>query len=84
MVENCTECTESGKNFKNLISNQDMGQIIKPKKPKEPKEAVQIDFWSPKYYLNEFFFKYVIVAVDRFSRWPSAMVCANNKFELKP
>ena len=54
MVENCTECTESGKNLKKLISNQDMGQIIEPK---EPKEAVQIDFWSPNNYLNEFFEK---------------------------
>ena len=41
MGENSTECTESGKNLKKLISKQDMGQIVEPK---EPNETVQIDF----------------------------------------
>ena len=46
--------------------------------PKEPNESVQLDFWGPINYLNQSP-KYVLVAVDRFSRWPSAMVCGNNR-----
>ena len=44
----------------------------------EPNESVQLDFWGPINYLNESQ-KYVLVAVDRFSRWPSAMVYGNNQ-----
>ena len=39
---------------------------------------MQLDFWGPISYLNESK-KYVIVDVDRFSRWPLAMVCGNNR-----
>ena len=46
--------------------------------PKEPNESVQLDFWGPIKYLNESR-KYALVAVDRFSRWPSAMVCGNDR-----
>ena len=74
-AEKCTKCTESGKNLKNLISKQDMGQVVEPK---EPKEAVQFGFWGPFNYLNESR-KNGIVAVDRFSLCPSAMVFANEK-----
>ena len=45
---------------------------------KEPNESVQLDFWRPINYLKEYK-KYVLVAVDRFSCWPSAMVCNSNR-----
>ena len=72
---NCPECTLAGKNLKNMCSKNDIGKIPEPK---EPNESIQLDFWGPINYLKESK-KYVLVAVDRFSRWPSAMVCNSNR-----
>ena len=58
-----------------MCSKDDIGKIPEPK---EPNESVQLDFWGPINYLKESK-KYVLVAVDRFSRWPSAMVCNSNR-----
>ena len=65
---NCQECTLAGKNLKSMCSKNDIGKIPEPK---EPNESVQLDFWGPNNYLKESK-KYVLVAVDRFSRWPLA------------
>ena len=70
IAEDCPECTAADKNLKTILSEKKLGNIPEPK---EPNESVQLDFWSPINYLNESQ-KYVLVAVDRFSRWPSAMV----------
>ena len=51
-----------------------MGKVPEPR---EPNECIQLDFWGPINYLNESK-KYVLVATDRFSRWPSAMVTTTN------
>ena len=72
---NCPECTLAGKNLKNMCSKGDIGKIPEPK---EPNESVQLDFWGAINYLKKSK-KYVLVAVDRFSRWPSAMVCNSNR-----
>ena len=72
---NCQECTLAGKNLKNMCSKGDVGKIPEPKKPNE---SVQLDFWGPMNYLKESK-KYVLVAVDWCSRWPSAMVCKSNR-----
>ena len=72
---NCPECTLAGKNLKNMCSKNDIGKIPEPK---EPNESIQLDFWGPINYLKESK-KYVLVAVDRFSRWPSALVCNSNR-----
>ena len=53
----------------------DVGRVLEPK---EPNEFVQLDFWGPINYLKESK-KYVLVAVDRFSLWPSAIVCNSNR-----
>ena len=46
--------------------------------PKEPNDWVQLDFWDPVNYVRGRM-KYVLVAVDTFSHWPSAYVCSSNK-----
>ena len=58
-----------------MCSKDDIGKIPEPK---EPNESVQLDFWGPINYLKESK-KYVLVGVDRFSRWSSAMVCNSNR-----
>ena len=75
IAEDCPECTTAGKNLKTILSKNQLGNIPEPK---EPNESVQLDFCGPINYLNESQ-KFVLVAVDRFSRWPSAMVCGNNR-----
>ena len=70
----CQQCTEAGKNLKSLLPKGDMGKVPEPR---EPNECIQLDFWGPINYLNESK-KYVLVATDRFSRWPSAMVTTSN------
>ena len=75
MAGNCRECTLTGKSLQNMCPKGDVGKIHEPK---EANESVQLDFWGPINYLKEAK-KYVLMAVDRFSRWPSAMVCNSNR-----
>ena len=74
MAENRQDCILAGKNIKPMCSKGNLGRIPEPK---EPNEAIQLNFWGLINYLPESK-KYVIVAADRFSRWPSAMVCNPN------
>ena len=69
-VTYCQQCTDAGKNLKTLLPKGDVGKV---RETREPNECIQLDFWRPISYLNESK-KYVLVATDRFSRWPSAMV----------
>ena len=71
----CKSCLEEGKNLKPDIPKNDMGNTYVPR---EPNDLVQLDFWSPVNYVQDRK-KYVLVAVDAFSHWPSAYVCSSNK-----
>ena len=75
IAESCPECTSAGKNLKPLLNKNQLGNISEPK---EPNESVQLDFWGLINYSNKSQ-KHELVAADRFSRWPSAMVCGNNR-----
>ena len=74
-ADDCKECTEAGKSVKRKCAKGDIGKIYEPR---EPNECLQLDFWSPIKYLNESG-KHVLVAVDRFFWWPSAMIGRNNR-----
>ena len=74
-ADGCKEFTDADKSLKPLCAK---GELEKIYEPREPNECLQLDFWGPIRYLNESS-KYVLVAVDRFSRWPSEMICGNNK-----
>ena len=58
-----------------VLNLRDIGKIYAPK---EPNECLQLDFTSTIKHLNESN-KYVLVAVDCFSRWPSAIFYSKNK-----
>ena len=64
----CKNCEEAGKNLKPDNPKNDLGETYVPK---EPKDLVQLDFWGPVKYARGRK-KYVLVAVDTFSIWPSA------------
>ena len=71
----CKNCLEAAKNLKPDIPKSDMGETYVSK---EPNDLVQLDFWGPVNYVRGRK-KYVLVAVDTFSHWPSAYVCSSNK-----
>ena len=71
----CKSCLEVGKNLKPDIPKSDMGETYVSK---EPNDLVQLDFWGSVNYVRGRN-KNVLVAVDTFSRWPSAYVCSSNK-----
>ena len=63
-ADGCKECTDAGKSLEPLCAKGDVGKVYEPR---EPNECLQLDFWGPIRYLKESS-KYVLVAVDRFSR----------------
>ena len=71
-AENCKQCLDQGKNLKPIISKSKLGTLPKLS---EPNEELQLDFAGPtidkKNNKNE---HYILAAVDRFSRYPSALV----------
>ena len=71
----CRSCVEAGKNLNSDIPKSDMGDTYGPK---EPNDLVQLHFWGPVNYVKGRK-KYVLVAADTFSHWPSAYVCSSNK-----
>ena len=72
-AENCKQGTDQGKNFKTLIPKSDLGKLPKLD---EPNQEVQLDFAGP--IPNESNKDtYILVAVDRFSRFLSAVVHPN-------
>ena len=71
----CRSCVEAGKNIKPDIPKSDIGDTYVRK---EPNDLVQLDFWYPVNYVKGGK-KYVLVAVDNFSHWPSAYDCSTNK-----
>ena len=75
IAQNCQECILARENLKTTCTKGELGKILELK---EPNKDLHLDFWRPITYLQESK-KYVIVAVDRFSRWPSARVCNENR-----
>ena len=61
---NCETCVVNGKNLKTKLTAKDIGQL---KTLTEPNEEIQIDFYGPFKYNGTK--KFLIVAVDRFSKW---------------
>ena len=74
-AENCKQCLDQGKNLKPIITKSELGTLPKLS---EPNEELQIDFAGTivdtKINNNE---HYILAAVDRFSRYPSALVHTN-------
>ena len=74
-AENCRQCLDQGKNLKSLIPKSKLGQLPKLS---EPNEELQLDFAGQivdtKNTNNE---HHILAVVDRFSRYPSAVVHTN-------
>ena len=74
-AENCRQCLDQGKKLKQIIHKSGLGALPKLS---EPNEELQLDFAGPildmKNNNNE---HYILAVVDRFSRYPSAVVHTN-------
>ena len=71
--KNCRACSDVGKNLKPLITNKDVGLT---KTPTEPNEIIQMDFAGPLLDGPDKNI-YILVSIDKYSKLPNAMVCAN-------
>ena len=70
-VENCTSCRISGKSLKFQISSTEK---IRLDLLSEPNQELQLDFAGPikSKWKGDL---YLLVAVDRFSKWPTVKIC---------
>ena len=72
-VENCPSCRASGKNLVTQLPSTEKNKL---EILSEPYQEFQLDFAGPiksKTRCNV----YILVAVDRFSKWPTAQICKN-------
>ena len=70
----CRHCTEKGKNLKPLIPKTQVGNLPPLS---EPNEEVQMDFAGPIPFKDNALSNYILVTVDRLSRYPHAEVFNN-------
>ena len=71
-AKNCAACMDSGKNLKYQIPKREFGKL---KSLTEPGQEIQIDF-SGKLNNEKLNGEYqILIAVDRFSKWPTAKIC---------
>ena len=70
----CRQCIDKGKNLKALIPKTKLGQL-----PSliEPKQEILMDFAGPIPYKNTTQNNYILVTVDRLSRYPNAELFHN-------
>ena len=72
-VENCPSCRASGKNLVTQLPSTEKNNL---EILSEPNQEIQLDSAGPiksKTRGNV----YILVAVDRFGKWPTAQVCKN-------
>ena len=72
-AENCPSCRTAGKNLKTQIPQSEINRL---EILTEPGQEIQVDFAGPirsKSRGNV----YILVAIDRFSKWPTAQICKN-------
>ena len=70
----CRQCIDKGKNLKALIPKTNLGHL-----PSliEPNQEIQMDFAGPIPYKNTTQNNYILVTVDRLSRYPNAELFHN-------
>ena len=73
-AENCPSCSSSGKNLTTQLPSTE--KKIKLEILSEPNQEIQLDFAGPIKSKTRGDV-YILVAVDRFSEWPTAQICKN-------
>ena len=71
-VKDCTACLATGKNRKYQIPENQYGKL---EKLSEPGQELQIDFTGKLLNKNSNGEPQILIAIDRFSKWPTAKIC---------
>ena len=71
-VKNCIVCLSSGKRLKYQIPKNESGKL---KVPIEPGQEIQIGFTGKVYNKNLNGENQLLIAIDRFSKWPTVNIC---------
>ena len=71
-VKDCTACLATGKNLEYQIPKIRNGKL---EKLSEPWQELQIDFTGKLHNKNLNRESQILIAIDRFSKWPTAKIC---------
>ena len=71
-VKDCTACLATGKNLKYQIPKNQYGKL---EKLSEPGQELQIDFTGKLHNKNLNGEPQILIAIDRFSKWPTVKIC---------
>ena len=71
-VQDCTACLASGKNLKYQLPKKHYGKL---EKLSEPGQEIQIDFTGKLHNKHLHGETQILIAVDRFSKWPTVKIC---------
>ena len=77
LAQRCKQCTRSGKNLKPIIPKN---KHVELQQLSEPNEEVQKDFAGPITNNNRDI--YILVTIDRYSRYPQAETYTNCDTEI--
>ena len=75
-VKDCTACLATGKNLKYQIPKNKYGKL---EKLSEPGQEIQIDFTGKLHNKNLNGEPQILIAIDRFSKWPTAKICKTSE-----
>ena len=75
-VKDCTACLATGKNLKYQIPKNKYGKL---EKLSEPGQEIQIDFTEKLHNKNSNGEPQILIAIDRFSKWPTANFCKTSE-----
>ena len=73
-AQSCKHCIDKGKNLKPIIARTNLGSLPTLV---EPNEEIQMDFAGPIPFKNNTQNNYILVTVDRLSRYPHAEIFNN-------
>ena len=73
-AQSCRSCTDKGRNLKPLIPKSQLGSLPPLT---EPNQEIQMDFAGPIPFKNNTQNNYILVTVDRLSRYPHAETFQN-------
>ena len=75
-VKDCTACLALGKSLKYQLPKKHFGKL---EKLTEPVQELQIDFTGKLHNKNIHGDVQILIAVDRFSRWPTVKICKTSE-----
>ena len=79
-AKTCSACLNAGKKLKTQLPSTEKSKL---ESPKHPREEIQIDFKGNLNSKHLDSSPFILVAVDKSSRWPVAKVCKNTNHDTE-